>query len=148
MALNSSTQEEVRSALRDLLGRGEEVVNVFLEELTGSSNLREELEKTLRRANRARETVDNNMETVLGALNLPTRRDYKKLVHEIHALQGAVLNLNMKLDRLIAMATPPAAEKPRAASRTAEKKAKSKPRAARKSDARPTRKRKARAASR
>lgn len=91
--------------MRDIIDRGEEVVSVFVEELTGSTSLREELEKTLRRANRARKTVDRNVEAVMGALNLPTRRDYTKLLDEIHSLQGAITNLNMKMDRLIATAT-------------------------------------------
>jgi len=115
MAPKSSTTDEVRSPLRDFLDRGEEVVSVFLEELTGSSSLREELGKTVRRATQARKTVDKNLEAVLGALNLPTRRDYKRLVEEVHAVQGAIVNLNMKIDRLLALQTaarPPVAPGP------------------------------------
>lgn len=100
-----------------MLDRGEEVVSVFLEELTGSSSLREELGKTVRRASLARKTVDKNLEAVLGALNLPTRRDYKRLVDEVHAVQGAIVNLNMKIDRLLAAqaaAHTPVAVAPRA----------------------------------
>lgn len=102
MTPKRSTLEEPRSTLREIIDRGEEVVSVFVEELTGSASLREELEKTVRRATRARKTVDRNLEAILGALNLPTRRDYAKLREEIHALQGAITNLNMKMDRLIA----------------------------------------------
>ncbi len=102
MAAKSSATEDVRSTLRDLLDRGEEVVSVFLEELTGSTSLREELQKTVRRANLARQTVDKNLEAVLGALNLPTRRDYRRLMEEVHAVQGSITNLNMKVDRLLA----------------------------------------------
>lgn len=105
MTPKRSTLEDTRSTLRDIIDRGEEVMSVFVEELTGSTSLREELEKTLRRATRARKTVDRNVEAVLGALNLPTRRDYTKLVEEIHSLQGAITNLNMKVDRLIATVT-------------------------------------------
>lgn len=105
MAPKSSATDEVRSTLRDFLDRGEEVVSVFLEEITGSTSLREELGKTVRRATQARKTVDKNLEAVLGALNLPTRRDYKRLVEEVHAVQGAIVNLNMKIDRLLALQT-------------------------------------------
>ncbi len=97
---NSSNRD--RSPLRELLERGEEVVSVFLDEITGGASLRDELEGAVQRANRARATVDKNMEAVLSAMNLPTRRDYKRLVDEIHALQGSVVNLSMKMDRLIA----------------------------------------------
>lgn len=105
----SSSHDRDRSPLRELLDRGEEVVNVFLDELTGGASLRDEIEGAVQRANRARATVDKNMEAMLSALNLPTRRDYKRLVDEIHALQGSIVNLSMKMDRLIAQAaTPPA----------------------------------------
>lgn len=97
--------DDARSALRELIDRSEEVVNVFVEELTGSSSLRQELGRTLERANLARKTVDRNLEAVLSALNLPTRRDYQRLVEEIHALQGSIVNLNMKIDRLLAAST-------------------------------------------
>ncbi len=109
MTPKGSSPDDARSALRELIDRSEEVVNIFVEELTGSSSLRQELEKTLERANLARKTVDRNLEAVLGALNLPTRRDYRRLVDEIHALQGSVVNLNMKMDRLIAATTAAAA---------------------------------------
>lgn len=107
---------------------------MFLEELTGSSSLREELEKTVRRATMARKTVDRNLEAVLGALNLPTRSDYRRLMTELHSLQGAIVNVNMKIDRLLAaqaaarlaptVVPPPPAEPPaRGKVRTAAKSA-------------------------
>ncbi len=136
MATKSSNPDEVRSALAELLGRGEEVVNVFVEELTGRTSLRDELEKTMRRATRAKETVDKNMEIVLGALNLPTRRDYKRLVEEVHSLQGALVNLNMKVDRLLAAQA--AVAKPAAANGAGKTRRRAKRSAAKK---RPTRKR-------
>jgi hypothetical protein len=105
MTPKRSALDETRSTLREIIDRGEEVVSVFVEELTGSASLREELEKTVRRATRARKTVDRNLEALLGALNLPTRRDYAKLLAEIHSLQGAIVNLNMKMDRLIAVSS-------------------------------------------
>jgi hypothetical protein len=112
MTAKSPYGEENRSALRELIDRSEEVVSVFVEELTGSTSLREEFEKTLERATLARKTVDRNLEAILGALNLPTRRDYKRLVEEIHTLQGSILNLNMKLDRLLAASAAATANSP------------------------------------
>jgi len=42
------------------------------------------------------------METILAALNLPTRRDFDKLYAKVEALQGSLVNLSIKLDRLAA----------------------------------------------
>jgi len=128
MAPKRTESDNARSPLRDLIERGEEVVNVFLEELTGGANLRDEIEGAVVRANRARKTVDKNMEAVLAALNLPTRSDYKRLVEEIHALQGSVVNLNMKLDRLMAQTAAAAAKSAPAPPVTPAAKAKPKPR--------------------
>jgi hypothetical protein len=50
--------------------------------------------------------VDRNIERFLGALNLPSRADYAKLVSKIEAMQGSLVNLNIKLDRLLAEREP------------------------------------------
>ena len=36
------------------------------------------------------------------ALNVPSRADYNRLLAKIEALQGSLVNLSMKLDRLLA----------------------------------------------
>jgi hypothetical protein len=42
------------------------------------------------------------MQMVLGLLNLPSKSDYNKLLSKIEALQGSLVNLNIKLDRILA----------------------------------------------
>jgi len=46
--------------------------------------------------------IDRNMQTVLGLLNLPSRRDLNKLATKLEVLQGSLTNLNLKVDRLLA----------------------------------------------
>jgi hypothetical protein len=46
--------------------------------------------------------MDKNTETILHLLNLPSRADYNKLLLKIEHLQGSVVNLSMKVDRLLA----------------------------------------------
>jgi hypothetical protein len=57
--------------------------------------------------------VDKNMQTVLSVLNVPSRADYNRVLAKIEGLQGSMVNLSMKLDRLLAQqhaaATPPPA---------------------------------------
>jgi hypothetical protein len=42
------------------------------------------------------------MQTVLRLLNVPSRADLNRLVTKVEALQGALVNLSLKVDRLIA----------------------------------------------
>lgn len=88
--------------LASLVGRGEEVFGVFLEELGKNPKVRQQLGKTLERAVDAKRAVDKNMQAVLSALNVPSRADFHRVLTKIEALQGSVVNLSMKVDRLIA----------------------------------------------
>jgi hypothetical protein len=41
------------------------------------------------------------MQTVLGLLNVPSRRDLMKILTKLEAIQGSLVNLNLKVDRLM-----------------------------------------------
>ena len=96
---------------------GEEQVNRVLEEVMSSPRFADVLGKTLQQAMATKGTVDRNMQTILSLLNLPSKADYKKLATKIEALQGSLVNLNIKLDRVLAQqhdkAKPAAAPKAR-----------------------------------
>ncbi len=94
--------------LSGLFERGEEVMGVFLEELGRNPKVREQLGKTFERAVDAKRTVDKNMQAVLSVLNLPSRADYNRILSKIEALQGSIVNLSMKVDRLVAQQPAPA----------------------------------------
>jgi hypothetical protein len=115
MASKPSARSEAHSMLSGLFERGEEVVGVFLEELSKNPSVREQLGKTVERAVDAKRRVDRTTQTVLSALNVPSRADYNRVLAKIEALQGSLVNLSMKLDRLLALqqeaARPPAAPK-------------------------------------
>jgi len=49
----------------------------------------------------AKGTVDRNIQTVLGLLNVPSRHDVTKLATKLEAIQGNLMNLNLKMDRLL-----------------------------------------------
>jgi hypothetical protein len=102
MSAKPSARNEARSLLSSLYERGEEVVGVFLEELGRNPRVREQLGKTVERAVDAKRRVDRTAQTVLSALNVPSRADYNRLLAKIEALQGSIVNLGMKLDRLLA----------------------------------------------
>jgi hypothetical protein len=102
MSSKPSARSQAQSVLSGLVGRGEEVLGVFLEELGKNPKVREQVGRTFERAVDAKRAVDKNMQTVLSMLNVPSRADFHRVLAKIEALQGSVVNLSMKVDRLIA----------------------------------------------
>lgn len=111
MPSKPSARSQAQSMLSGLFERGEEVVSVFLDELGRNPRVREQLGKTVERAVDAKRAVDKNMQAVLSALNVPSRADYSRVLTKIEALQGSIVNLSLKVDRLLAAqhAAPPRA---------------------------------------
>jgi hypothetical protein len=91
-----------RNVFQRLREMGEEQVNRVLEELMSSPRFADILGKTIQQAMATKGTMDRNMQTILSLLNLPSKADYKKLATKIEALQGSLVNLNIKLDRMLA----------------------------------------------
>jgi hypothetical protein len=91
-----------RSFFQRLKEMGEERFNVLAEELLSNPRFADVLSTTLQKAMETKGRVDRNMQTVLNLLNLPSRADYKRLSTKIEALQGSLVNLNIKLDRILA----------------------------------------------
>ena len=92
--------------LRRLLGLGEERLGRLAEELLANPRVAEAFSHALTKAFEAKGRVDRNMQTVLGLLNLPSRGDVNRLITKLEAIQGSLVNLNLKVDRLLS--TPPA----------------------------------------
>jgi hypothetical protein len=114
MSSKPSARAEAQNMIARLFERGEEVVGVFLEELVGNRNIADQLGKTVGRAAVAKKRVDQNMQAVLSLLNVPSRADYQRLLTKIEGLQGSMVNLSMKLDRLIAAQQQSPKPRPRA----------------------------------
>jgi ribosomal protein L12E/L44/L45/RPP1/RPP2 len=129
MPSKPSARSQAQSMLSGLFERGEEVVSVFLDELSRNPRVREQLGKTVERAVDAKRAVDKNMQAVLSVLNVPSRADYSRVLTKIEALQGSIVNLSLKVDRLLAAqhAAPVHAAAPSAPARKAQPAAKKKP---------------------
>jgi hypothetical protein len=116
-------RKQPESLWQRLVGAGEERLGQFAEEMLASPHVTEALAAALRRAARTKGQVDRNMQAVLSALNLPTRGDLNKVIAKVEALQGSLVNINIKLDRLladqahkrVAPARPPRARKAKSA---------------------------------
>jgi hypothetical protein len=108
-------RKQPESIWQRLVGAGEERLGQFAEEILSSPHVTEALAGALRRAAQTKGQVDRNMQAVLSALNLPTRADLNRVVNKVEALQGSLVNVNIKLDRLLAAQAAAKAAPPRAA---------------------------------
>jgi polyhydroxyalkanoate synthesis regulator phasin len=115
---------EDRNLFQRIRELGEEQLNRVLDDVMSSPRFADIVGKTLHQAMSTKGTVDRNMQTILSLLNLPSKADYKKLATKVEALQGSLVNLNIKLDRILAQ------QRPKTAKRSARPKAKPKPSAA------------------
>lgn len=98
---------------------GEARLVQFADELLANPRMADAFTGALQRAARTKGTVDKNMQMLLGLLNLPSKADYNRLLSKIETLQGSLVNLNIKLDRMLADREHPKRrrpQKPRAAS--------------------------------
>ena len=75
---------------------------MVMHDVLSRPGLADGLAKVANRAARTKGQVDKNVETVLHLMNLPTRADFHKMQMKLEHLQGSLVNLNMKLDRLLA----------------------------------------------
>ena len=80
---------------------GEGTLGRLAEELLSNPRIAAAFAQALKRAMEAKGTVDRNIQTVLGLLNVPSRHDVSKLATKLEAIQGNLMNLNLKVDRLL-----------------------------------------------
>jgi len=85
-----------------LFEQGEERLGQLAGELSKNKGLTDALGKALKQAAHTKGQIDRNMQNVLHLLNVPSKADYQKLLTKIETLQGSLVNVNMKLDRLLA----------------------------------------------
>jgi hypothetical protein len=104
MRAKASTEEG--NVLHWLYERGEQTVGQLVEDVLRRPGVTDGLSKMVQRAVKTKGRVDKNVELLLHLLNLPSRADYHKLLVKIEHLQGSLVNLNMKLDRLLAVREP------------------------------------------
>ncbi len=85
-----------------LYGAGEERLGAFAEQILMNPRLMAALAAALQRAAETKGRMDRNMQMILGALNLPSKSDLTRLQAKLDAVQGSLVNLSMKVDRLLA----------------------------------------------
>mgnify|MGYP001165933762 FL=1 len=93
--------------LKQLYDFGEEALARLAQELLSSPCVADALAAALQRGFAAKGRMDKNIQMLLGLLNLPSRADLARIVTKLEILQGSLVNLNLKVDRLLATRPPP-----------------------------------------
>jgi hypothetical protein len=92
---------------------GEEALGRLAADLLANPRVAEALGRAIQTAFAAKLRVDRNIQNVLALLNLPSRADVSRLLTKLEAIQGSLVNLNLKVDRLLASSKPPRRRAPR-----------------------------------
>lgn len=85
-----------------LVEAGEEKVSAVAGEVLQNPRVTEAVAGAIKRAAETKGQVDKNMERLMAALNVVSRSDHEKLLSKVDALQGSLVNISIKLDRLLA----------------------------------------------
>lgn len=100
-------KKEEKSLFEKLYEASEDQVSRFAKETVTHPSFSSFMEKALRNAMEAKGKIDKNVDHMLNLLNVPSKSDYNKLLAKIETLQGSLVNLNMKIDRLTAALEKP-----------------------------------------
>ena len=109
-------KKEDKSLFEKLYEASEEQATRFAKDVASHPSFSSMMERALHNAMEAKGKIDKNVNQLLGLLNVPSKSDYNKLLAKIETIQGSLVNLNIKIDRLIA-----GLEKPKRISRSKKK---------------------------
>jgi polyhydroxyalkanoate synthesis regulator phasin len=92
----------------------EEGVASFFSEVMANDRLRRGFGRAGERFLANKQNFNRNVETVLDFVNIPSKRDVRELKERLDHLNGQLVNLSMKVDRMMAGASDtPAHPRPR-----------------------------------
>jgi len=100
--MTTRSHEKDSGLIQWIYEQGEERLGQVVEELSKNRSFTDALGRAAKQAAHTKGRMDKNMLTILALLNLPSRADYQKLLTKIETLQGSLVNVNVKLDRLLA----------------------------------------------
>ena len=91
--------ENLISKLRQM---SEEGLSSFFSEVMGNDKLRHGFGRAGEKFMSNKQAFDRNVETVLDFVNIPSKKDVRDLKARLDHLSSQLLNLNIKLDRMLA----------------------------------------------
>src|ERR1700686_926538 len=100
--------EDADSLFAKLKAMSEEGLTGFFNEVMSNERARRALGRAGERFVANKKSFDRNMETFLDFVSIPSKRDVRELKARLDHLNGQLLNLSIKLDRLLATPKPAA----------------------------------------
>ena len=94
--------------LKKMIATGEERVGKIATQLLSNEKLMGALQKTVSAALEAKGTIEKGVQTALGAMNVPTAGDVRKLEGKIEELEKVFEGLSAKIAELQKKDQPPA----------------------------------------
>jgi len=107
-------RREAENLIAKLRQMSEEGAASFFSEVMANEGLRRRLGRAGERFLANKQSFDRNVETILDFVNIPSKRDVRELKARLDHLNSQLVNLSMKLDRMLAQREGRAA-KPRGA---------------------------------
>ncbi len=107
-------RSEAEGLLARLRQMSEDGLTGVFDELMSNDRARRALGRAGERLLRNKHLFDRNIESLLDFVNVPSKRDVRELKSRLDHLASQLMNLNMKLDRLLAKDRPAPSEAPRA----------------------------------
>jgi len=95
-------QRDAENLISKLRAMGEEGLSTFFNEVMSNDRLRGRFGRAGERFMANKQAFDRNVETVLDFVNIPTKKDVRDLKQRLDHLSSQLLNLNIKLDRILA----------------------------------------------
>jgi hypothetical protein len=95
-------RREAKTLIEKLRHMSEEGAASFFNELMANEGLRRRLGKAGDRFVANKQSFDRNVETILDFVNIPSKRDVRELKARLDHLNVQLVNLSMKIDRMLA----------------------------------------------
>jgi polyhydroxyalkanoate synthesis regulator phasin len=95
-------RREVESLIAKLRQLSEEGATSFFREVMENERLRRGLSRAGEAFIANKQSFDRNVETILDFVNIPSKRDVRELKARLDHLNGQLVNLSMKVDRMLA----------------------------------------------
>jgi polyhydroxyalkanoate synthesis regulator phasin len=106
-------KHEAETLISRLRQMSEEGLSTFFNEVMGNDRLRHGLGRAGESFMSNKQSFDRNVETMLDFINIPSKKDVRDLKARLDHLSSQLLNLNIKLDRILAGDKPRGGAKPR-----------------------------------
>jgi polyhydroxyalkanoate synthesis regulator phasin len=107
-------RRDVEGLIAKLRQMSEEGAASFFNEVMASHRLRKGLGRAGERFLANKQNFDHNIESILDFVNIPSKRDVRELKSRLDTLSTQLVNLSMKVDRMVAEKPPSGAQpKPR-----------------------------------